>query len=103
MLTVIQDGDAIFSGAIALGSPEEREAYIAQACGHDAMLRHQVQERVAAHFQAKQAAEKPVVAVANGTVPAKANPEHPTPPLRLTRRRRKRTRKRPDKGSLRVP
>jgi hypothetical protein len=52
MLTEIRDGDAIFSNAIVIASAEERAAYIAGACGNDVALRRQVEERVAAHFQA---------------------------------------------------
>jgi hypothetical protein len=52
MLTATQEGDAIFSRAIEIASPEERAAYIAQACGADAALKLQIEERVAAHFRA---------------------------------------------------
>lgn len=66
MLTETQDGDAIFSTAIEMDSAEERDAYISGACGNDAALRRQVEERVAAHFQAKEASDKPPVAAASG-------------------------------------
>jgi hypothetical protein len=52
MLTEIRDGDAIFSHAIVIASAEERATYIAGACGNNVALRRQVEERVAAHFQA---------------------------------------------------
>jgi tetratricopeptide (TPR) repeat protein len=55
MLTEVQDRDAIVAKAIAMTSAGEREAYIAAACGKDAALRRQVEERVAAHFQARNA------------------------------------------------
>ena len=74
MLTAIQDGDAIFSSAIKIASAEERDAYIAQACGDDASLRRQVQERVAEHLQARNGSDKPVHATAHGT-------NHPKPDL----------------------
>jgi tetratricopeptide (TPR) repeat protein len=66
MLSEIQDGDAIFSTAIEMDSAEERDAYISSACGKDAALRQQVEERVAAHFQARDASEKPSVVAASG-------------------------------------
>jgi serine/threonine protein kinase len=45
-----QDRDVIVSKAIGIASEEERAAYIAQACDRNAELKHQVEERVAAHF-----------------------------------------------------
>ena len=69
MLTAIQDGDTIFSCAIEIASPEERDAYIAKACGQDAVLRRQVEERIAAHFQANNGPAIPIVVAANGPVP----------------------------------
>lgn len=59
MLTAIQDGDAIFARAIEIASAEERQAFIASACGHDAVLKRQVEERVAAHFRSRNGSEKP--------------------------------------------
>jgi hypothetical protein len=50
MLTEMQDRDAIVSNAIEIASAEVREAYIAGACGNDAVLKRQVEELVAAHF-----------------------------------------------------
>ena len=47
-----QDRDTIASSAIAIASAEERDAYIAQACGNDADLRRQVEEQVALYVQA---------------------------------------------------
>lgn len=69
MLTEIQDGDAIFSTAIELNSAQEREAYIQSACGNDAELRRQVEERVAAHFQAKSMSNKSADAVDETLLP----------------------------------
>jgi hypothetical protein len=74
MLTEIRDGDAIFSNAIVIASAEERAAYIAGACGNDAALRRQVEERVAAHFQAG-SSHKPGRAVATAH-PNGHNREH---------------------------
>jgi hypothetical protein len=50
MQTEVRDRDAIVSRAIAIASSEERDAYIAEACGNDAALRRQVEEQVRAHF-----------------------------------------------------
>lgn len=50
MQTEMQDRDAIVSNAIEIASEAVRSAYIAGACGNDAVLRQQVEERVAAHF-----------------------------------------------------
>jgi hypothetical protein len=52
MLSEMQDRDAIVSNAIEIASPAVRQAYIAGACGNDAVLRRQIEERVAAHFAA---------------------------------------------------
>lgn len=51
MQTEVQDRDAIVSNAIEIASEAVRSAYIAGACGNDAVLRQQVEQRVAAHFQ----------------------------------------------------
>ena len=40
---------SIFEAAIEKGSPEERAAYLNQACGGDARLRQQVEALLAAH------------------------------------------------------
>jgi hypothetical protein len=58
----ILDGDAIFASAIEIASPEEREAYIARACGDDVALRREVEAKVAAHFQARSAPHEPAAA-----------------------------------------
>jgi tetratricopeptide (TPR) repeat protein len=47
-----QDRDAIVTKAIGISSEQERADYIAQACGDNAELKRQVDERVAEHFQA---------------------------------------------------
>jgi serine/threonine protein kinase len=46
-----QDRDAIVSKAIGIASEEERAAYITQASDGNDELKHQVEERVAAHFR----------------------------------------------------
>jgi tetratricopeptide (TPR) repeat protein len=73
MGAAIQDADAIFAKAITIASPQERDAYLAQACGDDAALRRQVEERLAAHFQAAQGPAVPAAAhSAPRPVPAQA-------------------------------
>lgn len=52
MLTETQDRDAIVSKAVKIDSSAVRAEYIAGACGYDPALRKQVEELVAAHFQA---------------------------------------------------
>lgn len=81
MLAEIQDRDAIFTRAIQIASAEERDAYIAQACGSDAALRQQIQHRVAAHFKARDAHAPPHVVAA-----APAHPHHEPAPAPLPRK-----------------
>lgn len=65
MLSEMQDRDAIVSNAIEIASAAVRQAYIAGACGNDAALRRQIEERVAAHF-----------AAASGPRPSRREREH---------------------------
>jgi hypothetical protein len=58
----ILDRDAIFASAIEIESPEERDAFIARACGDDVALRREVEAMVAAHFQARGTPAKPAAA-----------------------------------------
>ena len=44
--------DSVFCAAIELKSPEEREAYLDQACGSDVELRRQVERLLRAHYGA---------------------------------------------------
>src|SRR5262245_2863227 len=44
--------DSIFCAAVEIPSAEERDAYVARACGGDAELRRLVERLVAAHFRA---------------------------------------------------
>jgi serine/threonine-protein kinase len=53
--------DTIFCAAIAITSPEERSAYIANACGDDGQLRGRVEKLVSAHFRAGNFLEAPAV------------------------------------------
>ena len=51
--------DSIFCGAIEIASSEERDAFIARACGSDAELRRRVERLVDAHLQAGSFLESP--------------------------------------------
>ncbi|MCI0539458.1 MAG: hypothetical protein L0Z50_29970, partial [Verrucomicrobiales bacterium] len=42
----------LFERAVAISSPEERMAFLSDACGHDAELRERVERLLAAHEQA---------------------------------------------------
>src|SRR5262249_38527438 len=53
--------DSIFLSAIEITAPEEREAFVAQACGDDETLRQNVQQLIAAHFHAGSFLESPVM------------------------------------------
>jgi len=64
MQTQMHDRDAIVSNAIEIPSEPVRSAYIAGACGNDIVLKQQVEELVAAHFQS---AGKPAGAHATQT------------------------------------
>jgi hypothetical protein len=65
----VQDRDAIVSRAIAIASAEERDAYIARACGDDAALRREVDEMVAAHFRNGKVPGEPAVEASAGASP----------------------------------
>jgi serine/threonine protein kinase/tetratricopeptide (TPR) repeat protein len=51
--------DSIFCTAIGMASPQERNAYLACACGHDVALRQRAGKLVAAHFRAGRFLEEP--------------------------------------------
>ncbi len=51
--------NAIFLNALEIQTSEEREAYLAQACGGDASLHSQVQALLRAHAEAGSFLEKP--------------------------------------------
>src|SRR5262249_45918557 len=42
--------NGLFCAAIDIASPEERAAFVAQACGNDQQLKRQVERLLAAHF-----------------------------------------------------
>jgi serine/threonine protein kinase/tetratricopeptide (TPR) repeat protein len=78
MASEISKRDAVFCSAIEITSAEERAAYIARACGEDAELKRQVEELVAAHFQAGSFLNQPAgapVTDAYGSDPAEAPAE----------------------------
>jgi serine/threonine protein kinase/tetratricopeptide (TPR) repeat protein len=51
--------DSVFCTAIDIASPQERDAYLARACGNDAALSQRVRQLVAAHFRAGHFLEEP--------------------------------------------
>ena len=52
--------DSVFCSAIDIDSPEERQAFVARACGEDADLKHQVERLLHAHFYGRSIMEAPV-------------------------------------------
>ncbi len=67
--------EAVFFAALEKGSPEERAAYLDQACGDDAELRRRLEKMLAAQSQAESFLERPasaVVATVDQPVLAKA-------------------------------
>src|SRR5262245_249823 len=56
--------DSIFCAAIELASPDERRAFVEQACGDDVDLRHQVERLLHAHFHGRSILDAPVRPVA---------------------------------------
>ena len=53
--------ETIFAKAIAINSPQDREAYLREACGDDSALRGQIEKLVADHFRAGDFLEEPVL------------------------------------------
>jgi tetratricopeptide (TPR) repeat protein len=70
-----QDRDAIVSKAIGMKSADERNAFIAQACDNNAELKHQVEERVAEHFQSQREEKPPPAADSDKPSPEQAKPK----------------------------
>src|SRR5262245_32900534 len=52
--------ETIFAQAIEIPLAEERAAFLAQACGHDAELHREVEKLVKDHFRAGKFLEEPV-------------------------------------------
>jgi hypothetical protein len=53
------NADSIICAAIEIPSDDDRSAYIARACGDDAVLRACVEKLVRAHFRAGSFLERP--------------------------------------------
>ena len=62
MATETQAVDTIFCAAVEIGEPQQRAAYIAQACGDDDDLRARVEKLVDAHLRAGSFLEAPAPA-----------------------------------------
>src|SRR5438046_2591689 len=71
------DEEAIFAAALAKRSPQERAAYLDQACAGDAALRTRVEMLLAAHDRAGEFLESPPPAVALTAGAADAPAERP--------------------------
>src|SRR5262245_627182 len=56
--------DDIFCGAIEIASAEDRDAYVAQACGLDLELRDRMEKLLDAHFRAGNFLESPAPGLA---------------------------------------
>ena len=61
MARKLKSVDSILTAAVEISSPDQRAAYLAEACGDDADLRAQVERLIRAHFQAGSFLEEPVV------------------------------------------
>ena len=61
MVDEYKDEEAIFNAAIQIESRDEREAYLAKACGPDKKLRVAVEALLKAHYEAKSVLDEPVV------------------------------------------
>ncbi len=60
MARKLKSVDSILTAAVEIGSPDQRAAYLAEACGDDADLRAQVERLIKAHFLAGSFLEEPV-------------------------------------------
>ena len=89
-----QDRDTIVSKAIGMKSADERKAFIAQACDNNAELKHQVEERVAAHFQPHREEGSPP-AIADKPSPEEAKKPDSTKPVEEHESLREMARKHP--------
>jgi serine/threonine protein kinase/WD40 repeat protein len=74
--------ERIFWAAQVLASPDERASYLDRACGHDAALRAQVEELLAAYpraegFLEQPVAQRPTEPPPNGHNPSPASEERP--------------------------
>src|SRR5216110_3211486 len=55
----LPNSETIFAQAIEIASPEERAAFLEQACGNDAERRREVEKLVVDHFRAGEFLERP--------------------------------------------
>ena len=55
--------ETILAQAVEIAAPEERQAFVEQACAGDAELQRQVERLIANHFQAGSFLERPAVAM----------------------------------------
>jgi eukaryotic-like serine/threonine-protein kinase len=80
-MTPMSPVEAIFFAALEKTTPQERSAYLAQACGDDANLRDRVERLLAAHPQVGNFLEQPAAEPADtaSAFPSDANP--PGPPM----------------------
>ena len=61
--------DSIFCAAIEIETPDERRAWVEQACGDDADLRCQVERLLHAHFHGRSILDAPAVRRSNAELP----------------------------------
>src|SRR5262245_20990979 len=66
--------DSIFCSAIEIESPDERQAFVKQACGQDVDLKHQVARLLHAHFHGRSILDAPVQPVATVDQPPSESP-----------------------------
>jgi serine/threonine-protein kinase len=69
MSTSTPSVETILEQAIAIAAPEERQAFVEQACAGDAGLRHRVERLITNHFRAGGFLERPAVEVETVLVP----------------------------------
>src|SRR6516162_6724244 len=67
----------IFLEAIEKATPDERAAFLDQACGDDPLLRQRVEELLAEHFEQDNFMQEPAVDVAVASQPAAPLSESP--------------------------
>src|SRR5437667_7657560 len=72
----LPDTEAVFERAIELDSPEDRAAFLDQACGNDPELRRKLEKLVLDHFRAGEFLEKPAAHIV-ATVDEPAVTERP--------------------------
>jgi serine/threonine-protein kinase len=58
--------ETILAQAVEIAAPQQRQAFVEQACGGDAALRQRVERLIANHFQAGSFLERPAVATDPG-------------------------------------